>query len=78
MPRYYFDIRDNDGVVPDEDGTELEDITQAQIEAAASLADVSKEFATKDFQPMGHSLSIEVRDSNGPLFAVAFRFVGRH
>ena len=54
MPRYYFDIRDGEEFVEDEEGIELEGIAEAQF-----------------------SLSIEVRDSNGPLFEAAFRFVTR-
>jgi uncharacterized protein DUF6894 len=77
VPHYYFDIRDGDEFVKDEKGVVSEDIAQAQMEAAASLADISKEFAMRSPQPLGYSLSMEVRDSNGPLFEVAFRFV-RH
>jgi hypothetical protein len=40
---------------------ELNDIAQAQIEAAVSLADVSKEFAKRSPQPLGYSLSMDVR-----------------
>lgn len=78
MPRYYLDIREGGGFAEDEEGIELEDIAQAQIEAAALFADISKEFATNNSSPLGHVLSIEVRDSSGPLFEVAFRFVARH
>lgn len=78
MPRYHLDIREGGGFAEDEEGIELEDIAQAQIEAAALFADISKEFATKNSGSLGHVLSIEVRDSSGPLFEVAFRFVARH
>jgi hypothetical protein len=78
MPRYYFHIRDGEEFVKDEEGIELEDIAEAQMEAAATLADVSKEFPLRSPQPLGFSLSIEVRDANGPLFEAAFRFVTRH
>jgi hypothetical protein len=78
MPRYYFDIRDGEEFIEDEEGIELEDIAEAQMEAAATLADISKEFPLRSPQPLGFSLSIEVRDSNGPLFEAAFRFVTRH
>jgi len=78
MPRYYLDIREGGGFAEDEDGIELEDIAQAQIEAAALFADISKEFATNNSSSLGHVLSIEVRDSSGPVFEVAFRFVARH
>jgi len=78
MPRYYFDIRDGEEFVEDEEGIEFEGIAEAQLEAAATLADISKEFPLRSPQPLGFSLSIEVRDSNGSLFEAAFRFVTRH
>ena len=37
MPRYYLDIREGGGFAEDEDGIELEDIAQAQMEAAHYL-----------------------------------------
>jgi hypothetical protein len=76
--RYYFDIRGGEEFSEDEDGVELEDLTQAQLEAAESFAEVSKEFAARRTHPLGYSLSVEVRDSSGPLFDVAFRFATRH
>jgi len=33
MPRYYFDMRDADGVVPDEEGMELDTMKAVQQEA---------------------------------------------
>ena len=78
MPRYYLDVREDAALAEDEDGIEFENIVQAQSEAAALFAEVSKEFAAKTSNPVGHSLSIQVRDADGPLFEVAFRFVTRH
>ena len=37
MPRYYFDMRDADGVVPDEEGMELDTMKAVQQEAAQVL-----------------------------------------
>jgi hypothetical protein len=78
MSRYYFDIRDGEGFVKDDEGIELPGIADAQLEAAASLAEMSKEFHMKDPDPSGYPLSVEVRDLNGPLLELAFRFVARH
>jgi hypothetical protein len=36
MPRYFFDVRDGEGFVKDDEGLELLDIAEAQIEAAES------------------------------------------
>jgi hypothetical protein len=77
MPLYYFDIRDAEGFTKDEQGIELADIMEAQLEAAAALVDVTKEFEMGGSHPSGYPLSIEVRDSNGPLFEAAFRFLTR-
>ena len=38
MPRYYFDMRDADGVVPDEEGMELGTMKAVQQEAAQAVA----------------------------------------
>jgi hypothetical protein len=40
MTRYFFDIRDGDEFVPDEEGMELPHVEAAQVEAARSLADI--------------------------------------
>jgi len=32
MPRYFFDVRDGEGFVKDDEGMELLDIAEAQIE----------------------------------------------
>ena len=63
MPHYYFDIRDGEELVEDEEGIELEDIAGAQMEAAATLADVSKEFPLRSPRPLGFRcpLRLEIR-----------------
>jgi hypothetical protein len=43
MPRYYFDIRDGNGVSLDEEGMELRDMQAVQEEAARSLADMARD-----------------------------------
>jgi hypothetical protein len=40
MKRYYFDIRDGDKLVVDEEGMELPDVEAAQEVAARTLADL--------------------------------------
>jgi hypothetical protein len=45
MPLYYFDLRDGDGVAPDEEGTELSSIDEVQNEAAYALADLLRDEA---------------------------------
>jgi hypothetical protein len=74
--RYYFDIRENNTVAVDEEGLELPDLKAAEIEAARSLADMTKSL------PGGaehHHLAIEVRTEKGRAFDATFIFqITRH
>ena len=79
MPRYYFDMRDAVGMVPDEEGMELGTIKAVQQEAAQALAYMARD-AIGEYPngPLG-PMAIEVRDDNGPVLEVKFQFsVGRH
>ena len=42
MPRYFFDIRDGEELIPDEEGMDLPDLEAAFREAVRSLADISQ------------------------------------
>ena len=76
--RYYFDLRDADGVTRDEEGVELPDIEAALEEAALALADMARGVALDDIGS-GHQMAIEVRDERGPLLQANFVFeVERH
>lgn len=77
MVRYFFDVRDGDAFVRDDEGEELLDIADAQIEAAATLADMAKDLSMRAPAPSGHPMSVEVRDGAGPLFHVSFAFSER-
>lgn len=69
MTPYYFDIRDGEALYADEEGLELEDRRQAEIEAATSLADMAKDLSPLDER---HHMAIEVRTNAGPAFQAAF------
>jgi hypothetical protein len=71
MMRYYFDIRDGEGLYADEEGMELKDQTAAEIEAANSLADAARNCSPREGR---HHLAIEVRTSAGPVFQASFIF----
>jgi hypothetical protein len=77
MKRYYFDIRDGDKLVADEEGMELPDVEAAQEEAARTLADLVRDQARG--RPSCH-MAVEVRDYNGPMPEVSFlwRVVTKH
>ncbi len=69
MSRFYFDIRDGELLVIDEEGLDLFSQRAAEIEAALSLADVASElrsFASSE------DLAIEVRDAGGPVLKATF------
>jgi hypothetical protein len=77
MVRYYFDVQDGDSLVVDDEGTDLLDIADGQIEAAAMLADMAGDLAMRVPNPSGHAMSIAVRDKDGPLFSISFTFSRR-
>jgi uncharacterized protein DUF6894 len=75
MPLYYFDLRDGDGVAPDEEGTELSSIDEVQNEAAYALADLLRdEVRATNGHPHARYLTIEVRDADGPVLRARFMF----
>ena len=59
MPRYFFDTRDNEQFIPDEDGLELSGDEAARGEASSALATMAR-----DVLPAAgrRSLSVVVRD----------------
>ena len=66
MRIFYFDFHDDDGLVRDEMGTQLESVAQAQSEATTFLAEIARD------QPSQlRNMAIEVRDSSGPLIQVS-------
>ena len=75
MPQYYFDLRDGDIFVPDEDGVELLDISLCQEQAALFLSDMATDLSMRPLNPAGYRMSVEVRSSEGPLFELSFRFL---
>jgi hypothetical protein len=69
MTRYFFDIREGDSIVPDEEGLEFPHVEAAQEEAADSLADLVRDKIRG--QPHCH-MAIEVRDNAGPVVEARF------
>ena len=63
--RYFFNIRAKEGVIPDDEGTDLPGLEQARAEAAADAKDLAREFPNGG---NGISLTaIEVFDQAGHL-----------
>ncbi|MGM4961727.1 DUF6894 family protein (plasmid) [Bradyrhizobium barranii] len=69
MTRYYFNIRDDTGLYPDEEGLEFDTQQEAEVEAARSLANLAKDFAT-----IRQDVSVEVRTDVERVFQAAFIF----
>lgn len=61
--RYHFHIHDEAGVIPDEEGTELADLSAARAEARAS----ARELAIEDLRRADriHARRIEIADETG-------------
>jgi hypothetical protein len=68
MPRYYFNLRDGDELVPDHEGIELTAYQEARNKAVRGIADCARD-AICD-APKG-DLAIEVVDNLGKLLFVA-------
>jgi uncharacterized protein DUF6894 len=73
MGRYYFDLRDSEGLTIDEEGLELRDVQAAQDEAALSLADAARDSLGRSDGAL-NQMTIEVRTDAGAFMRVSFSF----
>jgi hypothetical protein len=64
MPRYFFNTRIGDDVIPDPDGAELRDPDHAWEMARAMIRDIVREEGS---QPNVLAASLEVTDENGEI-----------
>ena len=72
MARYFFDSRDGDHFIRDDEGVELDGVEQARDEATLALRDLAKDALPKATR---RELSIEVRDEAGrQLIRASLRF----
>ncbi|GGI23688.1 DUF6894 family protein [Bradyrhizobium guangdongense] len=69
--RYFFDIRDDRELYPDEDGIEFSTQREAEIEAAHTLAGLARDLAGQEDRP---DVAVEVRTEAGRLFQAALIF----
>lgn len=62
MPLFYFDVRDGQRFIPDEEGTDLSDLDAAERDAAEAAAEIGR-----DLLPPGkvRSVCIDVRNEHG-------------
>lgn len=66
MPRYFFSIRDDFGLIPDEEGGDFPSPTAALEEAEATARDLAKQLIDMK-RPL--AAIVEVRDVKGALVA---------
>ena len=69
--RYYFDLRNGDDLIVDEDGEVHLHLSAAQDEAVRSLACLIQDAIGKSTGPLTE-LAIEVRDDNGAVMQAKF------
>jgi hypothetical protein len=72
MPRYYFDVRDGDRFIRDEDGLDYPNIEAARDAATVALAEMAKDALPRAER---HHIAIEVRDeAKQPLLIAGLTF----
>ena len=71
MTRYYFDIPDDTGLYPDEEGLDCGTQREAEVEAAQTLADLTRNLLPMDER---RDLVVEVRTNTERVFQVALVF----
>lgn len=71
VTRYYFDMRDDTGLYPDEEGLEFDTQREAEVEAAQALADLARDLAILDER---QDIAVEVRTSTRRVFQAALIF----
>lgn len=65
MARYYFDIKEDDVLVPDEEGMDFPTLEDVQREAVNTLSGLAKHISYRVKEPGPQKTSVEVRDKNG-------------
>jgi len=72
MMRYFFDIRDDTGLYPDEEGLEFQTQREAEMEATETLGGLARDLAGVDGRP---DVAVEVRtEQAGRVFQAALIF----
>jgi len=62
MPLFYFDVREGDHLIRDDEGLWFPDLADAEREAAESAACILRDMPLKNGKPA--KVTIEVRDQN--------------
>ena len=76
MPRYHFDVVEDDLIAVDEEGLELPDLQAAELEATRSLANVARDI---QIGAADREIAIKIRTESGPAMTVELNYrVTRH
>ncbi|WP_128925600.1 DUF6894 family protein [Bradyrhizobium guangxiense] len=78
MPLYFFDFRDGEDLILDEEGLDLRDMMAVQREAARALAGLAADSMASFKDSQVHQMAIAVRDKSGPVMEVEFSFTIIH
>jgi hypothetical protein len=62
VPRFYFDVRDDGNIIPDDEGSEFESLDAAVHAAACSTAEIGTDRLAKGDT---RAVVLEVRDDQG-------------
>jgi hypothetical protein len=71
MPIYFFDSRDNQAFIEDDEGLEYADLEAVKVAAAKALAELARDVIPASSK---HELAIEVRDEQGPVLIAKMTF----
>ena len=72
--RYYFDLRDGDELIIDEEGLVLRDMRAVQKEAALTLSGFARDSVESCNGAQSQQMVIAVRDEHGRVMEVKFSF----
>lgn len=71
VPHYFFDTRDGDTLIEDDEGLELPDLETVKTEAARSLAELARDVLPGSLK---RTLVVEVRDDRQPVLEARLVF----
>jgi hypothetical protein len=71
MACYFFDSRDNDDFIEDDEGLEYPDLEAVKVEAARALTELAADVVPGSLR---RELAIEVRDEHGPVLIARMIF----
>jgi hypothetical protein len=71
MPLYFFDTRDDDQLLADDEGLVFPNLEAVKVEAAKCLAELARDVIPGSLRRV---LTVEVRDAEGPVMRAMMTF----